>query len=107
MRVDVFLKAARIVKRRTIAKELCEEGAVKLNGQTARAGRDVHAGDELGIRMRHRHLRLTVLDVPGRAPSPSQAASLYEIVSDVRVDVDGSDVRVDDDAEDLRETRTH
>ena len=85
MRVDVFLRAARLVKRRSLAKELCDEGAVVVNGRTARAGREVRAGDELGLNLRNRRLRVEVVAVPERAPRASEARELYSVVSDERI----------------------
>ena len=49
MRIDKFLKNARIIKRRTIAKEACEQGRVLINGRTAKPGTEVEAGDEIEI----------------------------------------------------------
>ena len=46
MRIDKFLKVSRIIKRRTVAKEVCDGGKVKINGRVAKAGTDVAAGDE-------------------------------------------------------------
>lgn len=49
MRLDLFLKHARLMKRRTEAKNLAAEGGVLLNGHPAKPGRDVKAGDILTI----------------------------------------------------------
>ena len=49
MRIDKFLKNARIIKRRTVAKEACEQGRVLINGRTAKPGTEVEAGDEIEI----------------------------------------------------------
>ncbi|MBF1361376.1 MAG: RNA-binding S4 domain-containing protein, partial [Mogibacterium diversum] len=38
MRVDKFLKNSRIIKRRTVAKEACEQGRVEVNGKIAKPG---------------------------------------------------------------------
>ena len=50
MRLDKFLKVSRLVKRRTLAKEVCDEGRVQINGKTAKAGTVLHVGDEIQIR---------------------------------------------------------
>ena len=65
MRVDLFLKQSRLVKRRPIAKELCDEGAVKVNGRTARAGQKLVVGDSLTLSLWSRRLELEVLEIPG------------------------------------------
>ncbi|MDD4780115.1 MAG: RNA-binding S4 domain-containing protein [Tissierellia bacterium] len=49
MRIDKFLKNARIIKRRTIAKEACEQGRVIVNGKTAKPGTELSIGDEIEI----------------------------------------------------------
>ncbi|MDD4089869.1 MAG: RNA-binding S4 domain-containing protein [Tissierellia bacterium] len=49
MRIDKFLKNARIIKRRTVAKEACEQGRVLINGKTAKPGTEVEVGDEIDI----------------------------------------------------------
>ena len=50
MRLDLFLKESRIIKRRTIAKEFCERGLVKANGKVAKPSYEVKSGDVLTIR---------------------------------------------------------
>lgn len=49
MRIDKYLKNARIIKRRTVAKEACDQGRVLVNGKTAKPGTEVAAGDEIEI----------------------------------------------------------
>ena len=82
MRVDVFLKHSRLVKRRSLAKELCEEGAVLVNGRPARAGRDLEAGDELTLNLRNRLVAVEIQEIPDRAPSLSRAHELYRVIRD-------------------------
>lgn len=49
MRLDKFLKNSRLIKRRSLAKEICDQGRVEVNGNTAKAGSDVKPGDEITI----------------------------------------------------------
>ena len=88
MRLDVFLKQVRLVKRRSLAKELCDEGAVQLNGRPARAGRDVAPGDALTLDLRHRHIEVEIVAVPERPPSAAQAGEFYRMIVDERVNDD-------------------
>jgi ribosomal 50S subunit-recycling heat shock protein len=89
MRVDQFLRASRLVLRRTVAQELCEAGAVEVNGTPARSSRAVREGDRLMIRRRGRLLTVRVASVPAvRQPSKAEAASLYEVLSDERIEDD-------------------
>jgi ribosomal 50S subunit-recycling heat shock protein len=83
MRLDLFLKASRLCLRRGVAQELCEAGAVVVNGVTAKSSRTVHAGDEISLRRRNRLLVIRVLALPAtRQISRHDAPDLYEIVSD-------------------------
>ena len=49
MRLDKYLKVSRVIKRRTVAKEICEAGRIQVNGHTAKAGHEVKPGDILDI----------------------------------------------------------
>ena len=86
MRLDQFLRASRLVVRRTVAQELCEAGAVSVNGAAARSSRTVREGDEISVRRRERALTVRVLTVPqAKQVSRADASSLYETVSDIRL----------------------
>jgi ribosomal 50S subunit-recycling heat shock protein len=86
MRLDLFLRASRIVVRRTAAQELCEAGAVSVGGATARASRAVREGDEITVRRRGRALTVRVRTLPQtKQVSRADASSLYEVVSDIRL----------------------
>ena len=89
MRLDLFLRASRLVLRRTVAQELCEAGAVTVNGAPARASRAVREGDEITISRRGRALTARVLALPqAKQVSRGDAPSLYEVVSDINVNDD-------------------
>jgi ribosomal 50S subunit-recycling heat shock protein len=89
MRLDLFLRASRIVLRRTVAQELCEAGAVSVNGAAARASRAVRGGDEVTVRRRGRALTVRVQTIPqSKQVSRKDATSLYEVVSDISVNDD-------------------
>lgn len=49
MRLDKFLKVSRLIKRRTVAKDVSEQGRVMLNGREAKPSASVKPGDELTI----------------------------------------------------------
>ena len=49
MRVDKFLKNSRIIKRRTVAKEACEQGRVEVNSKIAKPGIELKEGDTIKI----------------------------------------------------------
>ena len=50
MRLDKYLKVSRLIKRRTVANEACDNGRVTLNGKTARASAEVKPGDVIACR---------------------------------------------------------
>jgi ribosomal 50S subunit-recycling heat shock protein len=79
MRLDKFLKVTRIVKRRTLARELCDDEAVTVNDTVAKAGRMVHVNDRVTVRTRRQILQLTVLAVPERGVRKTDAADLYRV----------------------------
>ncbi|MFH2055343.1 MAG: S4 domain-containing protein [bacterium] len=65
MRLDQFLQKVGIVKRRTLAKALCDNGAVTINGRRAKAAATVSVGDELAVRLRAKTATYKVLQVLG------------------------------------------
>ena len=79
MRVDKFLKASRIIKRRTVAKEACEGGRVDVNGRPAKAGTNLKEGDILELRFGASTLRVRIKELKEN-PRKEEAESLYEVV---------------------------
>jgi ribosomal 50S subunit-recycling heat shock protein len=92
MRLDQFLRASRLVLRRTVAQELCDAGAVEVNGQSARSSRTVRPGDQITVRRRSRALTVRVAAVPEtKQVSRAEAPALYEVVTDTPLE-EGDDV---------------
>ncbi len=83
MRLDVFLKTSRLVKRRSLAKEYCDEGLVLVGGLPAKPGRELKEGDRLTLDMPRRRLVAEVAAIPKGNVSKEQAALLYRIVEDI------------------------
>ena len=79
MRIDKFLKVSRIIKRRTVAKEVCDGGKVKVNGRVAKAGTDVVAGDEIEIQFGKKLFHARIKEVRETVPA-KEADSLYEVL---------------------------
>lgn len=61
MRVDLFLKLSRLVKRRSVAREMVELGAVKLNGRTVRPSAEVRVSDRVEVAYPRRVVVVEVL----------------------------------------------
>lgn len=79
------MKTARLVKRRTIAKELCDEGAVLVNGRPSSAGRELAPGDEVTLNLRDRQLSVAVAELPAdKTNAVSRARDLYKVIRDER-----------------------
>lgn len=63
MRLDKYLKVSRIIKRRTVANEVCDAKHVLVNGKVARASYDVKVGDVIEITMGQNVTKYQVLNV--------------------------------------------
>ena len=79
MRLDKFLKVSRLVKRRTVANELCSAGRVQVNGRTAKPGVLVNVGDvlEIGFGSGKTTVRIKSIKTTVRK---EEAVDLYEIM---------------------------
>lgn len=79
MRLDKYLKIARIIKRRTVANEACDAGRVMANGKVARASYDVKLGDIIEITFGTRTVKVQVTDI-AETVKKDDASSLYKII---------------------------
>ncbi len=79
MRIDKFLKVARVIKRRTVANEVVSKGRVQINGRTAKPGTEVKVGDLIEIQFGSGTSRIRVLEIKDNVRK-DDAASLYEVV---------------------------
>lgn len=87
MRLDKFLKLSRIVKRRTIANELCDLGCASINNKVVKAATEVKVGDILSLRFGNRALTVRIETVPLKAVPAQLADQLYVILSEERKDI--------------------
>lgn len=83
MRLDKFLKISRLIKRRTVANELCAAGGVRINGKTAKPSSEVKVGDKLVIELGARQLTVEIREVPQKAVPAQSAELLYTVIADV------------------------
>ncbi|MEP7074902.1 MAG: RNA-binding S4 domain-containing protein [Acidobacteriota bacterium] len=82
MRLDQFLTASRIIKRRTLAQEFCENGRVSVNGTVAKSSKEIKIGDAVIVRRNTEHVTLRVLKLPAtKQVSKAEAESLFEVVA--------------------------
>ena len=76
MRLDKWLKVSRLIKRRTVANEACDNARVSANGRPVKASYDVKPGDVLELRFGERTVRVEVLAVDEHA-NKAEAPALY------------------------------
>lgn len=79
MRLDKFLKVSRLIKRRTVANEACDQGRVTANGNVAKASYDVKEGDILEMRFGQKTMRVQVLRISEHV-GKNEAAELYKVL---------------------------
>ena len=84
MRLDKFLKVSRLVKRRTLAKQIADSGRVLINDVTAKASTKVKAGDEIIIRFGQTIVTAQV-DQLKDSTKKEDAAKMYTIVKEERI----------------------
>ena len=81
MRLDKYLKVARIIKRRAVASNACDAEHVKVNGKDAKASYQVKIGDIIELSMGDRTVKVRVTDVK-EYTKKDEAATLYEVIGE-------------------------
>ena len=79
MRLDKFLKVSRLIKRRTVANEMCDRGRVKINDKVAKAGTEIKTGDIIEMQFGEKSTRAQVLEVTEHA-TKSGAIEMYKLI---------------------------
>ena len=87
MRIDQYLKIARIVKKRPVSKALANQERILINGRIAKPSSDVKIGDEVDCVFGNRHLKIRVLAIAENIKK-AQALTLFEIILEERILVD-------------------
>ena len=80
MRLDKYLKVSRLIKRRTVANEVCDAGRVTVNGRIAKASCELKPGDILEITFGEKPVKVKVTGISEHVLK-NDASSLYEILS--------------------------
>lgn len=83
MRIDKYLKNARLIKRRTVAKEACDQGRITVGGKVAKPGTEVAVGDEITITFGSKSTQIRVLALEEHV-AKDVAKNLYEVISEHR-----------------------
>lgn len=81
MRVDKYLKVARILKRRTISKELADNSRVLVNDKVAKPSKDIDIGDTITVLYGQRFLKVKVLSLANQTKK-NEANALYEVLEE-------------------------
>lgn len=81
MRLDKFLKVSRLIKRRTVAKDVSEQGRVWINGKEAKPSSTVKVGDELRIRYGQKSITVRVEQV-AETTRKDAASSMYSLLKE-------------------------
>jgi ribosomal 50S subunit-recycling heat shock protein len=79
MRLDKYLKISRIIKRRTVAKEVCEGGRVSINDKIAKPSTAVKEGDIIEIQFASRSLKARIINIVEHVKKEN-AKEMYEIL---------------------------
>jgi len=79
MRLDKYLKVSRLIKRRTVANEACDNGRISVNGRVVKASYEVKVGDRIEIAMGTRTVAVEVLQVADNVRK-DDAGTMYKEV---------------------------
>ena len=81
MRLDKFLKISRLIKRRTMAKEVADQGRITVNGNQAKSSTKLTVGDELVIRFGQKLVTVKVNDLR-ETVKKDEAETLYTVLKE-------------------------
>lgn len=85
MRLDKFLKVSRLIKRRTLAKEVAEQGRITINGNQAKASTTVMPGDTMAIRFGQKLVTVKVNDTR-ETVRKDEASMLYTLLKEEKLE---------------------
>ncbi|WP_172373669.1 RNA-binding S4 domain-containing protein [Sporosarcina jiandibaonis] len=81
MRIDKFLKVSRLIRRRTLAKQVADQGRIEINGQVAKASSTLKEGDEVAIRFGQKIVTVKV-DMLKNTTKKDEAESMYTLLEE-------------------------
>jgi ribosomal 50S subunit-recycling heat shock protein len=87
MRLDKFLKVSRLIKRRTLAKEVSDQGRISINGVQAKASSTVKEGDELTVQFGNK-LVVVRIDRVQETSKKEEAAEMYTVIKEERIQME-------------------
>lgn len=81
MRLDKFLKVSRIIKRRSVAKDIADKGRIKINGSVAKSSSQLAVGDELEIAFGNKTLIVGIDEIKDSSKK-SEVENLYHVIAE-------------------------
>ena len=84
MRIDKYLKVSRVIKRRTIAKDIIDLGFVKINDKVAKPSTEVKENDIIELTLGERRLSVKVIGLSEQTKK-KEASSLFEVIADEQI----------------------
>lgn len=84
MRIDKYLKVSRVIKRRTIAKDILDLGFVKINDKVAKPSSEVKENDIIELTLGERRLSVKVIGLSEQTKK-KDASSLFEVIADEQI----------------------
>ena len=81
MRLDKFLKVSRLIKRRTVANKVSEQGRIYVNGIIAKPAKQLKEGDIITIVQADTEIKVKIIRVPNNNVSVQEAPTLYEVIN--------------------------
>ncbi|WP_163102902.1 RNA-binding S4 domain-containing protein [Peribacillus alkalitolerans] len=88
MRLDKFLKVSRLIKRRTLAKEVADKGRIQINGKPAKSSTSVKVGDEMIVQFGQKLVTVQIEKLI-ESTKKEDAADMYTIVKEERIQEEG------------------
>ena len=82
MRLDKFLKVSRLIKRRTVAKDIADKARIFVNDNPAKPAKDLKAGDKITIEYFNRSVTAEILEIPTGNVAVQDAKNLYKIIEE-------------------------
>lgn len=87
MRLDKFLKVSRIIKRRTLAKEVADNGRIQVNGRIAKSSTKLETGDVISIQFGSKLVDVKVLQLLD-STKKEDASNMFEILKEEQITLD-------------------
>lgn len=81
MRLDKFLKVSRLIKRRTVANKVSDQGRVYVNDVIAKPSKQLKEGDIITIVQADSQIKVRIIRIPSNNVSIQEASSLYKLIN--------------------------